>query len=150
MPSLCLYKLPLETVQSCKLGRPVGWRSFRQMPEPDFILVYPVLDSLLLQFPSMVFSFLILSSPVLLTTGPTQASYFRDPRLLECPCLRNKCEYKFLVFISLAKNVTIIKLSTAKRANSPKTHFLVPRICRGQMSYNKIAFSIPSFLGRHF
>ena len=120
------------------------------MPEPDFILVYPVLDSLLLQFPSMVFSFLILSSPVLLTTGPTQASCFRDPSLLECSCLRNKYEYKFLVFISLAKNVTIIKLSTAKRANSPKTHFLVPRMCRGQMSYNNIAFSIPSFLGRHF
>ena len=104
------------------------------------LFIHPVLDSLFLQFPSLVFSFLILSSPVLLTTVPTQASYFRDPSLVECPCLRNKYDgsrqkYKFLVFISFAKNVTIIKLSTAKRANSPKTHFLVPRMCRGQICH---------------
>ena len=114
----------------CKLGRPVGWRSFCQMPEPDFILilVYPVLDSLFLQFPSLVFSFLILSSLVLLTTGPTQASYFRDPSLLECPCLRNKYDgsrqkYKSLVFISFAKNVTIIMLSTAQKSKFSQNTF---------------------------
>ena len=98
------------------------------MPEPDFIPVYPLLDSLFLQFPSLVFSFLILSSPVLLTTGPMQASYFRDPSLLECPCLRNKYDgirqkYKSLVFISFAKNVTIIKLSTAQKSKFPQNIF---------------------------
>ena len=91
------------------------------MRETDFILVYPVLDSLFLQFPSLVFSFLILSRPLLLTTSPTQASYFRDPSLLECPCLRNKFngsrqKHKSLVFISCAKNVTIIKLSTEQKS----------------------------------
>lgn len=128
MLSPCLHKLTLETVQSCKLGRPVGWRSFCQMPQPDFILVYPVLDSFFLQFPSLVFSFLILSTSVLLTTGPTQASYFRDPSLLECPCLRNKYDgsrqkYKSLVFISFAKNVTIIKLSTAQKSKFSQNTF---------------------------
>ena len=96
------------------------------MPEPDFILVYPLLDSLFLQFPSLVFSFLIMSSPVLLATGPMQASYFRDPSLLECPCLRNKYDgsrQKSLVFISFAKNVTIIKLSTAQKSKFSQNTF---------------------------